>query len=290
MQMRSSRWTACAAMSIASGRPRATCAIFPESAPKVLVLGAAEDDDHGVVAQVGPDGLDQGLDGFGRVRPVEDDAGGAGDDFQARGLGGAGQALGHVALGRVEAPLTQLVEDRQRQAAVLRLVLSLQRHGEMLEDRTGGVQADAGVRAELRRGLEAAGIVDIRAQHLERGAGGLRCAAEDLHHGWRLRDGERGDTGLEDPGFFGGDLLEGVAQELRVLELDGGDGRDIGTDQVCGVEPSAQAHFHDGDIHRFFGEVAQRHGRQDLEIAHLAQSGIECFRGRGHLLADPGEL
>ena len=49
----------------------------------------------------------------------------------------------------------------------------------------------------------------------------------------------RGDAGLQDAGFFGGDGLDGVAQENLVIHVDGGDHGERRVDDVGGIEAPA---------------------------------------------------
>ena len=64
------------------------------------------------------------------------------------------------------------------------------------------------------------------------------------------RDGVR----LDDPGLLGGDLDDGVAEVLGVVEADRRDDRDLGVDDVGVVPRAAQADLDDGDVDRGVGE------------------------------------
>ncbi len=63
-----------------------------------------------------------------------------------------------------------------------------------------------------------------------------------------LREGDEGAVGAEDAGFFAGDLGEGVAEVVLVVEGDVGDDGDEGVDDVGGVETASQAYFEDGYV------------------------------------------
>ena len=78
-----------------------------------------------------------------------------------------------------EAAGLEPVDDRQRQAAVDRLVLAHQRHGQVLELAVRRRQADAVVRAEHAAGLEAIAELDRLAGDVERRADLLGDALED---------------------------------------------------------------------------------------------------------------
>jgi hypothetical protein len=54
-----------------------------------------------------------------------------------------------------------------------------------------------------------------------------------------LRGDEYGAPGLDDPSLLGRDLREGVSQDRRVIEADGGDHRHLGLDDVGGVQAPA---------------------------------------------------
>ncbi len=53
---------------------------------------------------------------------------------------------------------------------------------------------------------------------------------------------------LDDAGFFAGDLLDGMAEKIFVVEIDRRDDGDFGHDDVGGVEAAAQANFVDREI------------------------------------------
>jgi hypothetical protein len=99
-------------------------------------------------------------------------------------------------------------------------------------------------------------------------AGDLAQHRHDLRLLW---DGDSGDARLEDAGLLAGDLVERAAQDLRVLELDGGDRRDLGDYHVGGVGSPAHADLDDRDVHRQIGEVEKGNGGQDFEVGRFAQ-------------------
>ena len=63
-----------------------------------------------------------------------------------------------------------------------------------------------------------------------------------------LGQGDGGDAGAEDSGFFAGDVSDGVAEKLLVIEIDVGDDREDGLDDVGGIQASTHADFEDGDF------------------------------------------
>ena len=66
-----------------------------------------------------------------------------------------------------------------------------------------------------------------------------------------LGEGDEGAVGAEDAGLFAGDLGDGVAEVVLVVEGDVGDDGEEGVDDVGGVETAAEAYFEDGDVDRF---------------------------------------
>ena len=65
-------------------------------------------------------------------------------------------------------------------------------------------------------------------------------------------------VGLDDAGFFGGDLLDGVAEKIFVIEINLRDDGDFGSDDVGGIQAAAHAHFEDGDVHFLLREITER--------------------------------
>lgn len=82
-----------------------------------------------------------------------------------------------------------------------------------------------------------------------------------------LRQGDKGAVGPQDAGFFAGDLGDGVAQVVLMVERDVGDDGDQRVDDVGGVEASAKADLEDGNINGLLGEVEERERGQCLEEA-----------------------
>ena len=89
-----------------------------------------------------------------------------------------------------------------------------------------------------------------------------------------LGQGDEDAVGAEDAGLFAGDLGDGVAEVVLVVERDVGDDGEEGVDDVGGVETAAQADFEDGDVDRacaslepFSGEVEEGERGEDLEEA-----------------------
>ena len=125
---------------------------------------------------------------------------------------------------------------------------------------------------------------------LQRAPDPCRGIAEYFQNARLLRDGERGDAGLEDAGLLHRDLLNGVAEDLRVGEGDAGDRGDLGRDDIGGVEPAAEADLDDGDVHGLLGEVEQAHRGSEFKEGGLAGLVGQIGRGVGDALRGSREV
>ena len=76
------------------------------------------------------------------------------------------ETLEHGDFGALETRRLELIDRRERQRAVDRLVLTRQRDGQMHELARVGHEADSAVRSEIRAGPEAATELDVLADHL----------------------------------------------------------------------------------------------------------------------------
>ena len=115
---------------------------------------------------------------------------------------------------------------------------------------------------------------------------------------------EYGHARLDDTGLFACDRFDRLAQDVRVIQSDRRDHGQAGLHDVRGVEPSAQSHFHHGQIDLLLGKVqkAERHrglkkaGLHLLEKRATAGHGLlQPRRGRrdavdAHALADMPEM
>ena len=70
---------------------------------------------------------------------------------------------------------------------------------------------------------------------------------------------------VHDAGYFFGDAVEGVAQQILVVDTDAGDADDLRGNDVGAVQPSAQDGFDNGDIHLMIAEMQKRNGREDFK-------------------------
>ncbi len=120
-----------------------------------------------------------------------------------------------------------------------------------------------------------------------------RDFAEDLVGDGMLGEEDGGAVGAEDAGLFAGDLGEGIAQPLLMIEIDVGDDGEEGFDDVGGVEAAAESDLEDGEVDVAAGEVVEGHGGHGFEEAgHLRESAGRDQLGGGGLdaMVDGGEL
>ena len=120
-----------------------------------------------------------------------------------------------------------------------------------------------------------------------------RDFSEDLIGDGVLGEEDGGSAGAKDAGFFAGDLGEGVAQPLLVVEVDVGDDGDEGRDDIGGVETAAESDLKDGDVDVLGGEVVESHGGYGFEEAgHLRErtGGDELGGGGLDASVDGGEI
>ena len=87
------------------------------------------------------------------------------------------------------------------------------------------------------------------------GGGGVRKLRRDHHRRPRL----------DDAGFVGGNLADGVAQDGGVIQADRRDNAHRRRYDVRGVQPPAQAHFDDADCGFVLGKALEGHGREIFE-------------------------
>src|SRR6185295_80634 len=94
------------------------------------------------------------------------------------------------------------------------------------------------------------GEAEIRAE--------LLCHLPNRIRGLGLLDpGERRPAGAQDARLLARDGGEGVPQVLAVIEADRGDEGEDRIAQVRGIEPAAEAHFDDGEVHPLLGEPGE---------------------------------
>ena len=109
--------------------------------------------------------------------------------------------------------------------------------------------------------------IDTKAQEARADAG-----RHFAHAGGRLRIGtDRGATGTEDMRLFPADLLARIAEILLVIQVNAGEDRAVGIDDVDRIQAPAQTHFEHSAIETRGGE--QREHRQGGEFEISEQNG-----------------
>ena len=97
------------------------------------------------------------------------------------------------------------------------------------------------------------------------------------HAGRRIELGQnRRPAAAQDAGFLRADALAIRAEPVAMIDIHGGDHRDIRIDDVDRVQPAAQADLEDCQIERGLGENQQRRQRAEFEIGQryrIAWSG-----------------
>lgn len=89
---------------------------------------------------------------------------------------------------------------------------------------------------------------------------------QHVHSQWRLGTGERWDALFEDASLGVRDLVQRVAQDLRVVQIQCRDATDDWLwDDVGRVQTSADADLQDHDVDALLRERVQRHERQEAE-------------------------
>ena len=159
----------------------------------------------------------------------------------------------------------------------MRLVLAVQREEHL------GVDAAEALQLEQ---LAADG--DLAAQHRElralaghRGIGPNRLRREDFHRLGHLLADDRDGVGARAPSsacdddarLLAGDLGDGVAEVLGVVDADRRDDRDGRVDDVGGVPAAAEPDLDHRDVDGRVGERGERHRGDDLELAHPRAAG-----------------
>ncbi len=99
--------------------------------------------------------------------------------------------------------------------------------------------------------------------------------------------------GAEDAGLLAGDLGDGVAEVVLMVEGDVGDDGDEGVDDVGGVEAAAEAYFEDGYVDFLLSEVEEGEGGEDLEEAWVVREGSladEAFGCGVYVEVEAGEV
>lgn len=161
-------------------------------------------------------------------------------------------------------------------------MLALERHRNVLELAALRGEANANVRPQVRRRLEPVAELKLgRPDHPKRAADRRRPGAERVEHFVLLRDRHARHARLHDPGLFARDLCERVAQDLRVLELDRRDRRNLGRDHVGRVQAPAQPNLDHANVDRLVREIAEAHRGGQFKERGRAEFPLQSRRGLG---------
>ena len=174
---------------------------------------------------------------------------------------------------------------------VLGLVRAVQRHQEVLVAAGDALDGD-----HLAADGDGAGI---RRRTPRPRSGTARCtslafSSSTCAASTRLRGADEEAAGLDDAGLLVGDVLGGVAQQVRVVQGDRGDHGHLAVADVGGVGDAAQAHLDHGHVDRLVGEDGEAQDGQALEVRQpgLAlglQFAVHDLQVRADLVPDPHE-
>ena len=73
------------------------------------------------------------------------------------------------------------------------------------------------------------------------------------------------------PAFSAGDLFDGMAEEIFVIEINLRDHGDLRHDYIGRVEAAAHAHFEHGNIRALLGEIGERDGGNAFEKGRMGR-------------------
>ncbi len=240
-----------------------------EHAAIILVGQRAENQNQTAAGKVFPERPAQCGDARRIMRSVEQKKRAGQKRFQARRPARLGQSAGN---GRGPDPVAFFLQnfDRgQRQRQVLRLMPAGQGDGQ----RTNFSQPAGIGNGSVRMPPDFEIISETKQRRLSIPAG-LFNNVQNL----RLAGRCEADASLFDnPGFFARDVRQRFPQPGRMLQ---GDVRNHGNQRpadVGGVEPSAEAHLQNGQIHPAAGKIKKGRGRQAFEIGDRFARQIPDF-------------
>lgn len=131
------------------------------------------------------------------------------------------------------------------------------------------VTGDAAQRDHLAADGDLAGEdTEVQALDEQPGADLVGPVAQDRQDLFLLRGADDDGVRVDDPGLFGRDLLDGVAEEVLVVDADGRDDRDVGLDDIGRVPGAAHADLDDGHVDRRVREGRVGERDEHLEVGH----------------------
>ena len=142
----------------------------------------------------------------------------------------------------------------------------------------------------LVRALQAEGQADIRRRHEKRRAHGLTVRCDDAPHGRRgLRRQEQRHAGFGDAGLFPGNGFHRITQRPGMIQPNRRNGGALRHNHVRRIQPSAQPHFHHGDIRSGAGEKQEGDRRADFEFRRQHALRAQRLHRVGHLAGQIGQ-
>ena len=204
--------------------------------------------------------------------PGRRDEGAAAQALEAGGPFGAGDGGGAGGLVHAEG-----AERAEGDAGVADLVGA---------DEVGQRQVEEAVRVEVGHAAVLLPDLPVLAFDHERGEHARRLLLDDGERLGLLAADHAADAVLEDAGLLGGDLGQGLAEVLLVVDGDGGDDGEAGAvDDVGGVEAAAEADLEQGEVGRGLAHGEEGGGGGDLEEGDgLAGVGrLAAFEGGGEV-------
>ncbi len=121
------------------------------------------------------------------------------------------------------------------------------------------------------------------------GGGGATASGTPMPRAAAAHDRERLARGpgggvvsrLDDRRLLAGDRADRRAQAVGVVEVDVGHHGHAAVPRVRGIEPPAETHLDQREVQRRCGEVAEHHGRQQLELGRAGRGGAPSGRRSG---------
>src|SRR5581483_1816060 len=187
------------------------------------------------------DGLEERRDCELVVGAIQDDGGIAGDDVEAAGPSHSAEPRADRILADRDALGAELFDGGERDGGILVLERPGQTQFNVRERKPHTAVVDAmggGVGAEGVVAIDKAGGASALRSYRHQGGPRLRIASPDYH----------GHLGLDYSALLGRDRGDGVAEVLHVIEADGRDDAQDGSDDVGGIESAAEPGLHDCDI------------------------------------------
>jgi len=92
-----------------------------------------------------------------------------------------------------------------------------------------------------------------------------------------------GDVRFDDAGFFRGNLLDGIAEPIAVIEANSGNDGEFGPTDVRRIEASAEATFENGVIDAILGIEKEGNGREGFKKREIGRGE------RGHACGETVE-